>query len=101
MSNVTPRSFSFAIARVDIVNFKRDRRSVARRFPRRMTTDADCRRPKIVLNPRAFHGGRRGFQLECFLIKLSGALGVRNGDGNKCDFFNHTQGSFSFSGFNL
>ena len=28
-------------------------------------------------------------------------LGVGHGDGNKCDFFNHTQGSFSFSGFNL
>src|SRR5205085_12167396 len=49
----------------------------------------------------SFHLRARWLELERFLIKLSRAFLVRNGNGNKCDFFNHMQGPFSFSGFNL
>src|SRR6266404_9955271 len=66
-----------------------------------MTTNSDRYRSDVVLNPAAFHGRGRGFQLERFLIELSCAFLVGNGDGDKCDFFDHGHGSFSFSGFNL
>src|SRR5882724_4053719 len=61
-----------------------------------MATNTDGGWAEIVLDPIAFHGGGRGLQLERFLIKLSRAFLVRNGDGNECDFFNHKHGSFSF-----
>ena len=74
---------------IDIVHFERDRCSIARRLPGRMTTNADGGWPDIVLDPRAFHGRRGWFQLERFLIKFSRAFLVGYGDGDECDFFNH------------
>src|ERR1700719_153132 len=42
---------------VDILHFKGDSCSVARRFPSWMTTDPDCCGAEIVLDPGASHRG--------------------------------------------
>src|SRR6266699_435369 len=88
--------------RIVILHLDRDRRSIAGGLPRRMTTDANGRRPKVVLDPRAFHRRVAWFQFEGLLIKLASAFLVRNGNGDECNFLcNHLQIPFSFSGFNL
>src|SRR6266404_8958657 len=95
--------FQLRVDTVKILHFKRDRSSVARRLPSGMTANADGRRTKVVFDPRAFHRRRGWLQLERFLIKFSRAFLIRNCDGDKCDFLNHSheQIPFSFSGFNL
>src|ERR1700694_2871300 len=66
-----------------------------------MTTNADGRCAKIVLDPRPFHRGVAWLQLQRFLIKFPSPFLIGNGDGDKCDFLDYGHGCFSFSGFNL
>src|SRR4030081_167928 len=66
-----------------------------------MTTNADGGWPDIVLDPRAFHASRARLQLQCFLIKFSRAFFVRNGNGDKCYFLDHSQISFLVLGFEV
>ena len=93
--------FKFLNRGVDVIYLKGNRRSVPRWLPGRMTTNTNGGWAKVVLDPPSLRLRSGRFQLERFLIKLSRAFLVRNSDGNKCDFFNNKQGSFSFSGFNL
>src|SRR6266436_3747900 len=93
--------FKLGDRRIDILHLERDRRSIAGGLPRRMTTDANGRRPKVVLDPRAFHRRVAWFQFEGLLIKLASAFLVRNGNGDECNLLDHLQIPFSLSGFNL
>src|SRR5205085_6454938 len=86
---------------VHIIDFKCDCCSIARRLPSRMTADTDGSVTEIILDPRPSHLASGRLQFQCFLIKFACALGVRNCNSNESYFFNHKQGSFSFSGFNL
>src|SRR3984893_252062 len=47
--------FEFRDDSVNVIHFERDRGSVSRRLPRRMTTNSDGSRTEIVLDPRYFH----------------------------------------------
>src|SRR5882724_11130776 len=55
---------------VDVLDFKGDCRSIARRFPRGMTANSDGDWAKVILDPRAVHLRGAGFELECFLVKF-------------------------------
>src|ERR1700745_2999425 len=66
-----------------------------------MTTYADRSRTNIVFDPGAPHLRGSRLQLESFLVKFARAFCIRDGNGDKRYLFNHKQGSFSFSGFNL
>src|SRR6266540_1530452 len=94
--------FEFGNCRVDILHLERDGRSIARRLPGWMTTNANSCRTKVVFNPCAAHCGCAWRKLERFLIKFPGPLGIADSDGNKGHLIcNHVQIPFSFSGFNL
>src|SRR4051794_17194351 len=47
--------FELRIRGIDIFNLESDGGSIARRLPRRVTTDSDRNRAKIILDPRAIH----------------------------------------------
>jgi len=47
--------FELCVRSIEIFDLERDRGSIARRLPRRMTTDSNRDRAKIVLDPRAIH----------------------------------------------
>src|SRR5882724_582038 len=66
--------FKLRDSSIDVVNLEGDCRSIARRFPRRMTANSDRNWAKIILDPRAIHLSRAGFELECFLVKFPRAF---------------------------
>src|SRR2546421_5722358 len=72
--------FKFLNCGVDFVHFEGNRRSIARWLPGRMTANTNRGWAKIVLDPCSVHLRSGRFQLERFLIKLSRAFLVRNGD---------------------
>src|ERR1700730_9189429 len=87
---------------IDVVNFKGDCRSVARRFPRGMTANSHGDWAKVILDPCAVHLSRAGFELECFLVKFPRPFLVRHRDSNEGYFVcDHSQIPFSFSGLSL
>src|SRR5207244_2200269 len=86
---------------INIVDFESDCCPIARWLPIGMATDTDSCSAEVILDPRASHRVRAGLQLQRFLIKFSSALRVGNGNGYKCNFFDHKQTPFSFSGFSL
>src|SRR6266699_3163227 len=94
--------FEFRDSSIDVVNFEGDCRSVARRFPRRMTANSDGDWAKVILDPCAVHLRGAEFELERFLVKFPRAFLVRHGDGNEGHFVrDHLQIPFSFSGLSL
>src|SRR6266403_1743078 len=87
---------------IDIVHFEGDCRSITRGFPSRMTTNSNCGRAKVILDPRALHRGMARLELKRLLIKFPCAIGVAHSNRDESYFVcNHLQIPFSFSGFNL
>src|SRR5439155_4243945 len=68
---------------IDVIHLEGDCRSIARRFPRGMTTNSDRCGAQIILDPRAVHLSGSRFELEDLLIKFSRAFLVRYGDSNE------------------